>query len=296
MQSKQAQVEKANDEWNETLKRREVEERQIKRKYKKETVVIDNEESNIPKQRGEDNGDGYVKCNVDISKLKEWNQANNIKLKITANGLLYSDLCSIQTIHPIIKCLCPSLGLFSDSTKINVFLNGFDLQCVDKNNLKIFVEDTKDKLIEIEEFEINHDFISLKLEKFTKFDEKQISIKYNELFEIKAMFLAHDVVKIVSIEPNAFTINESGNMKIKIDTKYEISSKYLDKCEIKINANDKQVLLQGTLSGDAIHAKYIEAKFDDKCFEDIGAAKKAQIEMSFNNQQWIKSKPTISIK
>merc|ERR1712129_162185 len=147
----------------------------------------------------------------------------------------------------------------------------------------------------IETFEVqqNESFLLTTLGKFTKFDEKEICIKYKEMCEIKSMFLAHDLVKITSVSPNSFALNEAGKMMIKFDTKQQIDNKYVSKCEIKMSANDKSVVLCGNLSDDG---KCIEAEFNDECFGDIGAAKKAQIEISFNNQQWVKAKATLSLK
>merc|ERR1712129_157432 len=204
----------------------------------------------------------------------------------------------IQTIDPKIEFLSPSLGLFSDTTNVKIFVNGFDIASIDENDLQITVADTNDKVMAIETFEVqqnekNESFILTTLGKFTKFDEKEICIKYKEMFEIKSMFFAHDAIKITSVSPNSFALNEAGKVMIKFDTKQQIDKKYVSECEIKMSANDKSVVLCGNLSDDG---KCIEAEFNEECFGDIGAAKKAQIEISFNNQQWVKAKATVSLK
>eukprot|EP01084_Bolivina_argentea_P216147 367232_1 len=290
------EVKKVNDEWAEILKERENETRQINRKCRKEIALMNKEKNEIPKEEEKDNGDGYIKCTIDISKLKQWKQPNNIKIKITSNNILYSDLYSIESIDPQIKQLSPNNILISDSTQIKMYIAGFYLKNIEKqDDLKICIKDTEEKMIEVEECEINNDdnCISMTIDKQLSIGEKQIMIKLKQLFEINSMLLVYDTVKVSNIIPKDFTMNEVS--KIKVDFATEINTKYIDECYLKINANDKSLILKGIISDDG---KSMESEFNDaeNSLTNIGAVKKAQIEISFNNENWMKVKPTISVK
>eukprot|EP01083_Nonionella_stella_P097683 274563_1 len=289
----EAEVNKVNAEWESVLKEREIETRKIERKYKLQWMAFNKEEKKIAKEKEVDDGSGYLKCSLDISTIKQWKQPNKIRLQISCNnGISFSDLHSIPTIAPQIKHLSPKCGLFSDSNQIKMFVDGFDLSTIDKDDLKLSLQDTDDKMVEIETFEVDTNFISMTIGALSIAGEKEITLKYQDWFQIKCIFFAFDAVKIASITPNTFTMTEEQTAAIiKIQLANEMNGKYVDECYVEVKGNDdKSVVFKGRLNE---NGKDIEAEFDAN---SIGAIKKAQLKISFNYQQWIAAKQTIAIK
>ena len=207
--------------------------RAVERECKKQIWSINFNETKLEKEKENDDGHGYLKCHIDINKLKEWRNPCNIQIKMTSNGIMYSDLYSIQSINPEIKEIRPKMGLFSDTTEIKMFIDGFDLNNTDKDDMGISINDVEETMVDIEQFQIETDensnsFVVFNAPPFSKdgHGEKKINLKYKDLFEIETVFLAHNIIKIASIEPKIFTISEGGEMKIEFGN--ELDLKYFD--------------------------------------------------------------------
>lgn len=274
-------------------------ERVITRKYKKEIMLLDKRESEIPKRDEVDpNGEGYVVCKVDAAKLKEWTQPSNVQVMITLNGALYTNLYPIRCISPRIKRMSPRLGLLSGSTTISIVFEGFEMKEDDDTAFTVSVRDTAEDEKQIEAFEQTKDesecpVITFDVSGLSVIGEKVITLQYGDLFNVFGTFLVYDAVKITAVSPKEVGVDGPGKMTLQFSG--EIDSQFVDHVFVRIKANEQALMLTAALNEDG-NAVEVEWDGEEQSMAAIGAAKKAQIEMSFNEQQWITAKPTVSIK
>jgi len=301
------------DEWAERLSERAKAQREITRKYKKEMMFLDKKEAQIPKQEEVDpDGEGFISCKVDSATLREWKTPSDVQVMITLNGSLFSTLWTMPLIHPRIKQMAPRLGLLSESTTIRMVLEGFELNdTVDEekgHRFKVTVrenaagnEEEKEEKEITDGIEVESDdesgctVITVKVSGLSTVGEAVITLKYGTLFEIPCSFLVHDMVKITGVSPKELSVDGPGKMTVQCANMQDIDGQFVDQIFVRINGNEKSMTLMGSLVDDECG---IEVKWDgeQQSMATIGAAKKAQIEVSLNEQQWITAKATVSIK
>jgi len=295
----EAEFKQETDQWEETLKEHAKARREITRKFKRQIMLLDKRESEVPKRDEADpNGEGYIRCKVDTADLKGWTLPSDVQAMITLNGMLFSDLCSMQCIHPRIKQISPRLGSLSDSTKIKIIVEGFDMKEAEATDFKVSVQDTPEEEKVVDQIEVLRDeagqtIIAVDVEGLTVVGEKMVTLKYGDLFQIPCAFSVHDAVKITAVTPKEVGVDGAGNLTVLFSG--DIDGKFVDQVFVRIAANEKTVVLKGVLSEDG---GGIEARWDgeESSLESVGAAKKAQVEISFNEQQWITAKMAVCIK
>ena len=288
------------DRWAETLRARAKAQREIARKCKRELMFSEKAESEIPRRLEADpNGEGLIRCKVDTAKLRGWPQPNDIQLMITLNGSLFSNLCSIRSIHPRIKQMAPRLGALSESTAIRMVVEGFNVEEAADTALTVTVrDDTAERETEIESVDVAVDaagcsVVNVQVSGLTAVGEKVITLKYGDSFQIPAAFLLFDALKITAVSPKEVAVGGAG--KMTLDFSGDLDGHFVDDVFVRITANEQSVVLKGVLNDDG-NGVAVEWDGEEQSLAAIGAAKKAQIELSFNEQQWVAAKQTIALK
>jgi len=294
----EAEIQSKNDEWTQKLKERESAQREIERKYRKQLVSLNKAESRLEsaKPSEQDDGHGYIRCKLDVCKLRQWQQPCSVQIGITCNGALYSALCSITSIRPRVSRVSPKLGLFSAATKVKLYVAGFTLDAVNKLDLQVCIEDEQ-----VDEFEIGRDdaangecFVAMTVNAFKSNGVKVIKIKYGQVFEIAATFWAHQVIKIASVLPKEWSVAEDGEVKIQFAA--ELNEEYVeDDVQVEIKANEHKIVWTSALELSTENKKECKVQIDSGLLGTVGTAKKAQCQISLNRQQWIAAKP-VAIK
>lgn len=302
------EMEREAERWADTLSARQRARREVTRKFKTRRMRIEGEEAAARRTRrseSDPDGDGFILCEIDTAALAEWAQPSALRLALAvdADGAQFADLWRIVSIRPRVRTMSPRLGVLSESTAVRMCCDGFEVGAAQRSDFEVAVRDTPDAEERgIESFELCADgaadavtvAVTVPPAEPPVGGERFIVLKYREEFQIEAAFWSHDAVKISAVSPKECAATDS-EATISVSISGEIEKRFVDRCWLRISANGETVELKAALSADG---GGIEALLDaeQNSLALLGAAKKAQIEVSLNGQQWVAAKQTLALK